>query len=91
MYLQIPCQGRGEAPAPELVNEFVGDVVQYILQNPGGLIMVHCTHGFNRTGAWWPGGNASVVHLSLPARALLHSSSIVLADDKSKSVQLVTP
>ncbi len=51
--VQIPCKGRGEAPSPEVVNEFVGDVMQFIMRQPGGMIMIHCTHGFNRTGGWW--------------------------------------
>lgn len=34
------------------MNEFVGEVMEYIRENPTGMILVHCTHGFNRTGVW---------------------------------------
>lgn len=48
--LQIPNRGRGEAPAPQAVNDFVFSVQEYLHTHPAGYILVHCTHGFNRTG-----------------------------------------
>lgn len=49
-YSKIPCKGRGEVPHPDMVNEFVGDVMNFVQRHPAGMILVHCTHGFNRTG-----------------------------------------
>lgn len=49
-HLKIPNRGRGEVPAPQAVNDFVFEVQSYINSNPAGYILVHCTHGFNRTG-----------------------------------------
>lgn len=49
-HLKIPNRGRGEVPAPQAVNDFVFEVQSHISANPAGYILVHCTHGFNRTG-----------------------------------------
>jgi mRNA-capping enzyme len=49
-HLKIPNRGRGEVPAAQAVNDFVFEVQSYINANPAGYILVHCTHGFNRTG-----------------------------------------
>jgi mRNA-capping enzyme len=49
-HLKIPNRGRGEVPAAQAVNDFVFEVQSYINTNPAGYILVHCTHGFNRTG-----------------------------------------
>ena len=49
-HVKIPNRGRGEAPAPQAVNDFVYEVATYLQNNPAGYVMVHCTHGFNRTG-----------------------------------------
>lgn len=45
---QIPCRGRGQAPEPEAVNDFVWEVASQKVAN--ATVLVHCTHGFNRTG-----------------------------------------
>ena len=51
---EIRCQGRGEAPTPEEVNAFWYTVNSFFLgqtdENDKKYILVHCTHGFNRTG-----------------------------------------
>lgn len=49
-HLKIPNRGRGEVPAAQAVNDFVFEVQSYINSNPAGYILVHCTHGFNRSG-----------------------------------------
>ncbi|KAL6780541.1 MRCE1 [Auxenochlorella protothecoides x Auxenochlorella symbiontica] len=47
-YIKIPCRGRGQVPQPEAVNDFVWEVAS---QRAGqSTVLVHCTHGFNRTG-----------------------------------------
>ena len=48
---QIQCRGRGEAPEPEAVNSFVWTLMTYLRAEPCKHVIVHCTHGFNRTGA----------------------------------------
>lgn len=52
--VQIPCRGRGQAPQPDAVNEFCWTITAF---NQNGQpaegtywTIVHCTHGFNRTG-----------------------------------------
>ncbi|PNW80070.1 hypothetical protein CHLRE_08g376700v5 [Chlamydomonas reinhardtii] len=51
-YVKIECRGRGESPRPAEVNEAVWHIfihsVTPELQNK--YILLHCTHGFNRTG-----------------------------------------
>eukprot|EP00198_Chlamydomonas_reinhardtii_P005044 XP_001694380.1 mRNA capping enzyme with dual 5' triphosphatase and guanylyltransferase activities [Chlamydomonas reinhardtii] len=50
--MEIECRGRGESPRPAEVNEAVWHIfihsVTPELQNK--YILLHCTHGFNRTG-----------------------------------------
>ena len=48
---QIQCRGRGETPEPEAVNSFVWTLMTYLRAEPCKHVIVHCTHGFNRTGA----------------------------------------
>ncbi|KAF3334263.1 mRNA-capping enzyme-like protein [Carex littledalei] len=53
-HLKIPCKGRDSVPDNESVNEFVFEVMHFLdrqknLKNPK-YIVVHCTHGHNRTG-----------------------------------------
>ena len=52
--LQIRCRGRGEVPEPEVVNQFCFEVHKFKMEQLGSPtprhIIVHCTHGFNRTG-----------------------------------------
>eukprot|EP00803_Ostreobium_quekettii_P000704 evm.model.scf_1608.1 EVM.evm.TU.scf_1608.1 scf_1608:17316-27998(-) len=51
-YVKIRCKGRGETPPPRAMNEFMWVVNRYIYSggSPDTFILVHCTHGFNRTG-----------------------------------------
>lgn len=52
--VQIPCRGRGQAPQPDAVNEFCWTITAFNqhCQHEGKALwtIVHCTHGFNRTG-----------------------------------------
>lgn len=48
--VQVECKGRGESPRPEDVNNFFWEVIKFRNDCPGFKILVHCTHGFNRTG-----------------------------------------
>ncbi|GFR49356.1 hypothetical protein Agub_g11382, partial [Astrephomene gubernaculifera] len=51
-YFKIECRGRGEAPQPSEVNEAVWHIFTH-LSDPlcrDKYILLHCTHGFNRTG-----------------------------------------
>ena len=53
--LQIKCRGRGEVPEPEVVNQFCFEVHKFKAEErqtglPPRHILVHCTHGYNRTG-----------------------------------------
>lgn len=49
---KIACVGRDAVPDPASVNEFVYEVDQFISRqkNSKKYILVHCTHGHNRTG-----------------------------------------
>jgi mRNA-capping enzyme len=49
-YYKLQCEGYGEAPTKEQVNVFIQVCKSFFNKNPFGLIGVHCTHGFNRTG-----------------------------------------
>lgn len=49
-FKQITCRGHNEAPRPQERAEFIRVCNAFIARNPGKLIAVHCTHGFNRTG-----------------------------------------
>lgn len=47
----IPCAGRGEAPSPQEVNAFWYAANSYCVEMENSKhILVHCTHGYNRTG-----------------------------------------
>ena len=64
--LQIRCRGRGAAPDPAAANEFCWALVDFGLYLKEAdlkrWVVVHCTHGYNRTGRWFcqglntPGG-----------------------------------
>lgn len=49
-YRQIACRGHGEAPQPNERAEFTRVCKQFLARNPNKIIVVHCTHGYNRTG-----------------------------------------
>ena len=52
LHQKVPCVGRGAAPDPAAVNQFFW-IVHCFLAVPANarkFVLVHCTHGFNRTG-----------------------------------------
>ncbi|RAL39285.1 unnamed protein product [Cuscuta campestris] len=51
-HVKIMCKGRDSVPDNESVNLFVYEVLQFIARqkNTKKYILVHCTHGHNRTG-----------------------------------------
>ncbi|CAL9774093.1 unnamed protein product [Musa acuminata subsp. burmannicoides] len=51
-YVKIACKGRDSVPDNESVNLFVHEVLQFLSRQRHSkkYILVHCTHGHNRTG-----------------------------------------
>ncbi|XP_028762231.1 mRNA-capping enzyme isoform X3 [Neltuma alba] len=51
-HVKIRCKGRDSVPDDESVNRFCNEVVDFLSQraNRNKYILVHCTHGHNRTG-----------------------------------------
>ncbi|XP_008787727.1 mRNA-capping enzyme-like [Phoenix dactylifera] len=51
-HVKIPCKGRDAVPDNESVNTFVYEVMQFLSRQKHSKkhILVHCTHGHNRTG-----------------------------------------
>ncbi|XP_065652640.1 mRNA-capping enzyme isoform X2 [Hydra vulgaris] len=49
-FCKIACRGHDGAPTVEQTNMFVNICQKFFERNPGKIIGVHCTHGFNRTG-----------------------------------------
>ncbi|XP_020576063.1 mRNA-capping enzyme-like isoform X4 [Phalaenopsis equestris] len=51
-YIKIACKGRDAVPDNESVNKFVYEVMQFIgrQKHSRKTVLVHCTHGHNRTG-----------------------------------------
>lgn len=47
---KIFCPPRGRVPHPESVNHFCFEMLRFTSKFPGDFVLVHCTHGFNRTG-----------------------------------------
>mmetsp|Transcript_11085 Transcript_11085/g.23903 ORF Transcript_11085/g.23903 Transcript_11085/m.23903 type:complete len:801 (-) Transcript_11085:769-3171(-) len=49
-YVKVACRGRGQSPAPAEVNHAVFEIWRFLEYYPSRYVLVHCTHGFNRTG-----------------------------------------
>ncbi|GLC40885.1 hypothetical protein PLESTB_000012700 [Pleodorina starrii] len=51
-YVKVACRGRGESPQPSEVNEAVWHIFTHhsLPETQNKYILLHCTHGFNRTG-----------------------------------------
>ncbi|KAM0949321.1 putative mRNA (guanine-N(7)-)-methyltransferase [Dioscorea sansibarensis] len=51
-HVKIPCKGRDAVPDSESVNIFVYEVMQFLSRQKHSkkYVLVHCTHGHNRTG-----------------------------------------
>ena len=54
-YVKIACVGKDAPPDAVAVQQFVYEVGKFLSERSArggkGLVLVHCTHGFNRTGA----------------------------------------
>lgn len=50
IYKKINCLGHGKVPSQEDMTKFISIVHNFIVNSPHEIIVVHCTHGFNRTG-----------------------------------------
>ncbi|KAF9622517.1 hypothetical protein IFM89_031921 [Coptis chinensis] len=68
-HLKIQCKGKDSIPDNESVNHFVYEVFQFLanqykdLERPKKYILVHSTHGYNRTGYM-------IVHYIVRAQAI---------------------
>ncbi|GER25958.1 mRNA capping enzyme family protein [Striga asiatica] len=51
-HVKIACKGRDSVPENEAVNKFFNEVLQFVTRHKQQkkYILVHCTHGHNRTG-----------------------------------------
>ncbi|KAL6987730.1 mRNA guanylyltransferase [Sarracenia purpurea var. burkii] len=51
-HVKIQCKGRDSVPDNEAVNYFVYEMIQFVLHQKHSkkYVLVHCTHGHNRTG-----------------------------------------
>ncbi|GBF98986.1 mRNA-capping enzyme [Raphidocelis subcapitata] len=49
-YVKVPCVGRDASPDPLAVNQFCWEVNKALMSYPETYFLIHCTHGFNRTG-----------------------------------------
>lgn len=49
-YIKLQCAGHDETPTKDQVASFNSICQSFFSHNPGQIIGIHCTHGFNRTG-----------------------------------------
>ncbi|KAI3930139.1 hypothetical protein MKW98_004891 [Papaver atlanticum] len=70
-HVKIACKGRDSVPDPESVNTFVYEVLQFYSRQKQTKkhILVHCTHGHNRTGFM-------IVHFLMRSQPLTVSDAI---------------
>ena len=47
---KIFCPPRGQVPSAESMNHFTFELLRFVSAHPDKHVLVHCTHGFNRTG-----------------------------------------
>ncbi|VDD90364.1 unnamed protein product [Enterobius vermicularis] len=50
LYKKLPMKGHGATPSEEETESFCSEVSAFLKNNPKGVVAVHCTHGYNRTG-----------------------------------------
>ncbi|KAF5841082.1 protein-tyrosine phosphatase-like protein [Dunaliella salina] len=50
IHCKIPCQGHNQSPDTFAVNHAAFEIQRMLSWRPDDYIIVHCTHGFNRTG-----------------------------------------
>ena len=70
--LQVPCRGKGQSPQPADVNRAVFELWNFRMWFPDRYALVHCTHGYNRTGEGQRGG-AEMGRRGRGKRGLLHA------------------
>ncbi|XP_073149927.1 uncharacterized protein [Henckelia pumila] len=75
-HVKIACKGRDSVPENEAVNKFVYEVSQFIARQkqPKKHILVHCTHGHNRTGFM-------IVHYLMRSRSISVTQAIRIFSD----------
>lgn len=61
-YVRFSCEGRGKIPNRRLINSFV----RMCASNRNEMILVHCTHGYNRTGFFICSYLIDNFHMSVP-------------------------
>lgn len=72
--IKIPCLGREGAPDTEAVNRFcyTASQVYATMVERNQCILVHCTHGYNRTGfmivSYWLRYHLTVPYMSVAVR-----------------------
>ncbi|XP_074598688.1 RNA guanylyltransferase and 5'-phosphatase mRNA capping enzyme [Brevipalpus obovatus] len=49
-YVKLECRGHGECPSKDQTSVFIDVCQKFFSLNPLKKIVVHCTHGFNRSG-----------------------------------------
>ncbi|CAD5224961.1 unnamed protein product [Bursaphelenchus okinawaensis] len=49
-YVWMPLTGHGQSPTEDETSQFINIVSAFRATNEDDLVVVHCTHGFNRTG-----------------------------------------
>ena len=94
--LQIRCRGRGQAPDPTAANEFCWALVDFGLYLKEAdlkrWVVVHCTHGYNRSGRWFCQVSAHLGMGGLATVARLCTASMPTSFSSSKGpVQLPRP
>ena len=50
IYHKFPIEGYMELPSAETIQQFTNLVIDFEKKNPDKQIVIHCTHGLNRTG-----------------------------------------
>ncbi|KAJ8531175.1 hypothetical protein K7X08_026609 [Anisodus acutangulus] len=74
-HVKIQCRGRDSVPDNEAVNLFVHEVSQFCRNHAKKHILVHCTHGHNRTGFM-------IIHYLIRTVQLSVTQAIQLFSDK---------
>jgi mRNA-capping enzyme len=67
----IKCEGVGGPPEAAQLNEAVFRIFEFLEKHPRRFVLVHCTHGFNRTG--YVIASALIRLANMPVEAALRS------------------
>ncbi|XP_024637704.1 mRNA-capping enzyme isoform X2 [Medicago truncatula] len=75
-HLKIQCRGRDSVPENSSVNQFVYEVIQFLSRQKQSkkYILVHCTHGHNRTGYM-------IIHYLMRAMSMSVTQAIKIFSD----------